>query len=503
MQDAAHVAYTDFNCPYCYALNERLLAMGDQGRPGWRGIEHFPNVTSAERGPEVQLMLSNEVATVRRRAPEVTIANPGFIPSTGPANRLVAALSRTASAGDLLELRTAIYRAYWRHGDDIEDRDVLARLCREVGLAPVEPDADVDGLLAHWQAEWEGERFHKRLPAMLSRRSDRVLLGFPALDVLYSFFAEAALPVTPESLAACELKPRQHLLFVGPEARSRVNAQEFRTAYVLRYADSVEEARAAEACAVCPPDLVLVDMTQPDGPAFCVELRTDPRYRTVPILALVPPGDPAAELAAFDAGATDVLFDLTHPKVAQARLELHLRLQRSSALLASMARFDFVTELPNRRELDRRLDQEWGRARRAGKPLSACMIDIDHFKKYNDRYGHAAGDDCLRLVAAAIRGCARRSGDLVARYGGEEFSVLFPDTGAEDAQARAGALCEAVRALALPHDASPVAPHVTICVGVATIVPTTEGAGDALLRAADEALYRAKASGRNRWCAAE
>lgn len=502
MVTSPYVAYTDFNCPYCYSLNERLLVMGDQGRPTWRGIQHFPNVTSADRGPEVQLMLANEVSTVRRRAPEVTISNPGFIPSTGPANRLVAALARTADPGDVAELRTAIYRAYWRDSEDIQDPAVLQRICAALGLEFAEPSAEDEALLSTWQAEWEGDRYQSRLPALRSTRSERVLVGFAALDVLYSFFAEGALPVTPESLAACELKPRQHLLFIGPDLQKRVNTAEFRAAYVLRFAPSVRAARDGESCAACPPDLVVLDMAMPDAIAYCVELRTDPRYRTVPLLALAAPGDPVAELAAFDAGATDVVFDLSHAKVAQARLELHLRLQRSSALLASMARFDFITELPNRRELDRRLDQEWGRARRAKGPLSACMIDIDHFKKFNDHYGHSGGDDCLRQVAAALRACARRSGELVARYGGEEFAVLLPDTNAEDAKARAEAMCQAIRTLALPHAASPVAPHVTICVGVATAIPTSDGGGDALLHAADEALYRAKTSGRNRWCAA-
>ena len=142
---------------------------------------------------------------------------------------------------------------------------------------------------------------------------------------------------------------------------------------------------------------------------------------------------------------------------------------------------------------------------RDGSPLSLLMMDIDHFKRYNDRYGHAGGDACLRSVAEAIAGAARRAGDVVARYGGEEFVAILPGSDLTVARALAERIVGAVRALGIPHVDSETAEHVTISVGVATIgdIPANR-AGDVrqgvLIEAADAALYAAKKSGRNCIC---
>ena len=126
------------------------------------------------------------------------------------------------------------------------------------------------------------------------------------------------------------------------------------------------------------------------------------------------------------------------------------------------------------------------------------MIDIDFFKQYNDLYGHPGGDACLRAVAKVLRGAMGRSYDLVARYGGEEFVCLLPECTLEGASAKAQALCQAVRALQLPHGGSKVGQHVTISVGVAALVPGAEQTSDQLLALADARLYCAKEAGRNR-----
>ena len=159
---------------------------------------------------------------------------------------------------------------------------------------------------------------------------------------------------------------------------------------------------------------------------------------------------------------------------------------------------DGLTGLANRRQLDRTLKAEWRRCRRSGQPLSVVMVDIDHFKQFNDLYGHQQGDDCLRAVAAALRGGLGRSHDLVARYGGEEFVCLLPECDLDGARANAQALCRAVHARQMEHRGSPIAPVVTVSAGVACVVPGAEGTPEQLLARADANLYRAKAAGRNR-----
>jgi len=170
-----------------------------------------------------------------------------------------------------------------------------------------------------------------------------------------------------------------------------------------------------------------------------------------------------------------------------------------SAEEGEKARIDGLTQIANRRRFDEYLLKEWIRHARAQRPLSLLICDIDHFKLYNDGYGHQAGDECLKLVAAAINQ-SFRSGDLVARYGGEEFAMVLPYTTLEAAARVAERVCSSVEAAGLPHNASPVCARVTLSIGVACAIPKTQDASDAhlLLELADRNLYLAKHHGRNR-----
>ncbi|MFM0737479.1 diguanylate cyclase [Paraburkholderia xenovorans] len=169
----------------------------------------------------------------------------------------------------------------------------------------------------------------------------------------------------------------------------------------------------------------------------------------------------------------------------------------AQAALVRLAATDPLTGLSNRRVLDNRLDEEWRRARRNGTPLTALFIDIDHFKQFNDTYGHASGDEALVAVAECISATVRRSIDLVARYGGEEFAVLLPDTSAEGALVVAEKIRRNVQGLAIIRSDGETS-RVTVSVGCATFVPADGTTALDLLAAADRQLYAAKAAGRNR-----
>ncbi|MBY0411807.1 MAG: diguanylate cyclase [Burkholderiaceae bacterium] len=165
--------------------------------------------------------------------------------------------------------------------------------------------------------------------------------------------------------------------------------------------------------------------------------------------------------------------------------------------LEKLVSIDSLTEIPNRRALDKVLEQEWSRCLRGGLPLSFCMIDIDFFKPFNDHYGHGPGDECLQRVAETLSGCLLRPGDFVARYGGEEFAAILPVTDQAGAVQFAQRLHTALAKLNYPHAYSLVADHVTISIGIATITPTVNAVPDLLSKAADEMLYAAKRAGRN------
>ncbi len=186
-----------------------------------------------------------------------------------------------------------------------------------------------------------------------------------------------------------------------------------------------------------------------------------------------------------------------HERGLEAKVRARTQeLQAMNTRLAALSATDGLTGIANRRRFDEVLASEWSRAARSPQPLALVMLDVDFFKPYNDHYGHLAGDDCLRHIATALAAHMRRPGDLVARYGGEEFVLLISAANAADAWRMAEDVRQTLAALALPHAASPFG-LVSASLGVALHVPTAGESPDLLLQQADQALYQAKAQGRN------
>ncbi len=253
------------------------------------------------------------------------------------------------------------------------------------------------------------------------------------------------------------------------------------------------------------PDVVLVDAEMPgiNGFEFCAQMKIDPYLAEVPVIFITSHGDVENEVAGFSAGAADFIRKPPTAEVVVARVRTQLRLKALSDALRRAALVDGLTGIANRRRFDEQLQTECDRSMRSGDPLSLLMIDVDHFKRYNDHYGHPAGDSCLRAVASAIQGLPNRPADQVARYGGEEFAMLLPDTELAGAAHLAQRVVETVAALRIVHEGSPLNLVVTVSVGVATAHSHVDGANipasaQALLGAADQALYAAKAAGRGR-----
>ena len=248
-----------------------------------------------------------------------------------------------------------------------------------------------------------------------------------------------------------------------------------------------------------PPDLILLDVMMPDmsGYDVCRQLKDDPLTRDVPVIFLTAMSDAVDEEKGLALGAVDYITKPFVLPVLKARVRNHLELKRKTDLLAELVHLDGLTGIANRRRFDSQLEHEWNRCARFHHPLSVLMIDVDHFKLYNDCYGHGRGDDSLRAVASALQQTLRRSNDLLARYGGEEFAVLLAEVNQTEAARLAEQLRQRVESLALPHAASPVIPQVTISVGVACVVPQLGYQPRQLVEQADRQLYLAKARGRN------
>lgn len=204
---------------------------------------------------------------------------------------------------------------------------------------------------------------------------------------------------------------------------------------------------------------------------------------------------------AIDAGP---IFDDEGQLIAVVETLRDITVQKEAQIaLQRLATKDGLTGIANRRGFDEALIAEWRRALRDQTTLSLLMLDVDHFKRFNDTYGHQKGDDCLKIVAAAIQEKAFRPADLVARYGGEEFVVLMPNTPLSGARMVATRIQEHVHGQGIPHQTSEIDARVSVSIGVACVMPNADREADVLLAAADKALYEAKHAGRNRVVAHE
>ncbi|MBF0422809.1 MAG: diguanylate cyclase [Magnetococcales bacterium] len=261
-----------------------------------------------------------------------------------------------------------------------------------------------------------------------------------------------------------------------------------------------------------PPDLVLLDIMMPDmdGYEVCHRLKEDPLTRDIPIIFVTAMDKTGDEEQGLALGAVDYITKPFSPALVKLRVKNHLRLKQQNDRLRNLATLDGLTGIPNRRFFDQHLNQEWRRSLRNGSPISIILMDIDHFKQYNDHYGHAAGDECLKQVSGALAAVVGRAGDLVAhcgsgratdlvaRYGGEEFVCVLPDTDGPGVAVVGERLRTAVYTLNIPHEHSGAASHVTISLGGATLTPCPTTPPSSLIENADRNLYRSKEQGRNR-----
>ena len=248
-----------------------------------------------------------------------------------------------------------------------------------------------------------------------------------------------------------------------------------------------------------PPDIILLDIVMPEmnGYRVCRLLKGGESTMNIPVIFVTAVSEVMDATRGFETGAVDYITKPFHPPMVEARVKLHLDLKHKQELLEEYAFIDSLTEMPNRRSFDQQAEKEWKRAQRSGQPLSVLSLDIDHFKEYNDTYGHGQGDECLRRVAQSILRCLRRAGDFAARFGGDEFAALLPYTKREEGLTIAAAILQDLADQAIPHAESRAADHVTVSCGLTTAATNSGATIDQILQAADRALYAAKHGGRN------
>lgn len=247
------------------------------------------------------------------------------------------------------------------------------------------------------------------------------------------------------------------------------------------------------------PDLVLLDVEMPgmSGHTVCRMLKANPYTSGISVIFISAKSDEDDEMEGLALGAVDYIAKPFSLPIVRARIRTHIEVKRNRDLLERLSYYDALTGIPNRRRFDEFFALAWGLSSRQSASIAVIVADIDHFKQFNDTYGHQAGDECLRRVAQCLAGGLPRVSDLVARYGGDEFVCVLPATSLEGAEIVAARLHAMVEALGIGEGAT----RVSLSVGVAAVQPAAHDERASLIEAADRALYRAKSGGRNRLCA--
>lgn len=257
--------------------------------------------------------------------------------------------------------------------------------------------------------------------------------------------------------------------------------------------------QALDMCAKSTFDIILLDILMPGmtGLELCRRLKSNPDTQDIPIIFVTALQSIEEETACWEAGGVDFVTKPVNLTTLRNRVIAHLTLKFQNEYLRELAMIDGLTHIANRRAFDERILIEFNRSQRKKTPLGIIVLDVDDFKRYNDKYGHQAGDACLVKIAAKLQSILNRATDLVARYGGEEFICILPDTDKKGIQFIAEKLRKAVQSLKLKNANSTVASVVTMSLGCAIYPDTLYKSYQDMIEAADKCLYQAKSKGRN------
>lgn len=493
-----YTVYADLNCPFCYALHEQLAQFGLLQQVDWCLVEHAPEIAIYNKTAESQAELASEVFVVRSRAPSIDVALPKKRSDSRFASLCViqaAEIDRQKS----IKLRHLLYRALWVDGLDISDISVIYDCLIAAELPPeVSIEEKQEDTLSLWQHNWENGDFNLRIPVICSS-DGRTSLGLPSPDDLKAFFKGEDISSHELNMESCPQSVQQTIAIYNDHKTETIwpIIATLRNDYNILLPSSLNELKTL--LHEDPPALLLLSTEQQWDEMFalCKEIKSNPEELPLPIAFISRETDDRLELGAYNSGASDFLTLNRAPSILQSRIQLLMQMKHSQDQLARSARIDGLTQVNNRREFERSIETEWRRAQRSKRKLVLIMLDIDHFKAFNDRYGHLAGDGCLRTVAQTIKSTVQRAEDSVCRYGGEEFAVILPESDLKGAEVLAEKIRTNVEAMQIKHEGSETAEVVTVSLGIASYSPSEELCPNELIEQADQALYKAKHQGRN------
>lgn len=500
-----YIVYCDLNCPYSYALHEKLKHIPNLPNIEYRLVEHAPDLGLYGNRPEILTELAGDVFAVRSLAEEVPLALPPERPDSRFAILCIIAAHKI-SPEKAVKLRELFYTTLWVEGKDISCPSIIFNCINQAGLPlDLEVEDDSEEQLEIWQSQWDSSQVSSRIPAIIAP-DNRKLLGLTSTDDLTAFIdgEESSLhSETTKIQRSTSLHSIAILCADDIEAMWEPIAT-IRSDYNILLPASMVELKQLFDSENHAPDLVLlhndanwIEMLR--GYQSFIERM---KISYTPIAIVGGENNDELELSAYAAGAADYISKGRSAGILKARISMMLDLKKSRDFLERSARIDGLTGINNRREFEKLLEQEWRRSSRTNQSLALIMLDVDFFKAYNDRYGHLAGDAALRKISSAMQETVSRPYDAVCRYGGEEFAILMPETNMAGAKKVAKDLQGAILDLGIEHDQSTIAKIVTVSQGLACLTPSDINSPMQLIQAADRALYHTKQISRNSYSVA-
>lgn len=388
-------------------------------------------------------------------------------PDSGPANLiLIALLSQNVLLAQ--QFRARVFEALWAEGLDISNDGVIAILLAELGIDMPQIASNPKAQLAAFQRQWQAVDSNRRIPIMTAS-DGRSLIGLSAPRDIECFLSGRKSKGEPSGM--CEFVPRPVVLDIGHPTSIWHLIDVLQPAVDLLVAAEISWALRLIDDGL-RPDLLLPSLTQDDDAVSpCNQLQEAPLAADIPIMVIDQDAGPTRELQFLQSGAAGYFQATADPQLFNARVHVHLTNKNRRDHLQETVRLDSLTGIPNRRELEGVLEVEWRRAIYSKLPLTVALFDVDHFKNYNDTYGHQAGDQCLIQITIALRDALRRDSDFVARYSGEEFLLVLPDCTQVGVMENTESCRREVELLNIPHSGSSAAPVVTISVGLTTVMP--------------------------------
>jgi diguanylate cyclase (GGDEF)-like protein len=486
--------YADMSCPFCFVLHERLLTLKLLDKVEWRTIEHAPGANASTRDPRQIEQLNQEYRMILKRAGDVKVANPGFIPNTSLVNQYLYQVSKQFP-DRIGQIRMLLYRALWQQGVDISDKAMLEALLQEQGIVLTDIESQVYERLARWQRKWQFADFDLRIPVML-RDQTEVMLGLQNAKSVTAFIDFQSLQDF-QTGDICRFISKDTILVLCNKAYQQPLTQlaDSEKTALLFYHGS---AQLLDDMAKKRPDLLLLDESIEGNFELCQQAKTlNGLSNDLPTVFLSQDLQRVNESKAFRSGAIDYICFQTQTDALFSRLKNHIRIKHRLDILSDHAAYDGLTGLYNKVELENCLEREWRYACRYRHSLAVLMLDIDHFKAYNSFFGHPTGDEALIKISSAISGCVFRGTDVVARYGGEAFAIILPNTDKKSLLS----ICERIKAAVekqnIQHQPGFEVKHLTVSIGAGLSQAHADNNFLMLIELAEQCLYQAKSAGRN------